>query len=294
MKNKIYKGLLFSSAASFWWGIIGVFYFKHVSFVGPIELVIHRTIWTAFVLAITTTIFSKWNQILEIFSNKKKIFLLFISGILIYGNWSVWIYAVFINKLVDASFGYYIFPIISVFLGAVFFKEKLNKRKIISISLVIISIIYLLIDYKSLHWTGLAVAFLWSAYNLIRKKLNIESDTGLFVESLIITPIVLILFYFIVEKGLNDFTLSNPKNMFWIFLAGPMTIIPLYFYIKAVKLAGLGSSGMIFFITPTCQFLLGIFYYSEPLNLNTLIGFILIWIAVIIYLKDLKENKYND
>ena len=82
--------------------------------------------------------------------------------------------------------------------------------------------------------------------------------------------------------------------MFWIFLAGPMTIIPLYFYIKAVKLAGLGSSGMIFFITPTCQFLLGIFYYSEPLNLNTLIGFILIWIAVIIYLKDLKENKYND
>ena len=91
-----------------------------------------------------------------------------------------------------------------------------------------------------------------------------------------------------------DFSLVNPTIMFFLFLAGPMTVIPLYLYVRSIKLAGLGPSGMVFFITPTCHFLLGIFYYSEPLNLNTLIGFILIWIAVIIYLKDLKENKYND
>jgi chloramphenicol-sensitive protein RarD len=81
--------------------------------------------------------------------------------------------------------------------------------------------------------------------------------------------------------------------MFLLFLAGPMTVIPLYLYIRSIKLAGLGPSGMVFFITPTCQFLLGIFYYEEEFSINKLIGFILIWIAVIIYLRDLKEKKKN-
>jgi len=293
MKNKIYEGILFSASASFWWGVLGVFYFKYTSFAGPVELVIHRTIWTSFVLIITTTIFSKWKIFFKILSNKKKTLLLFLSGFLIYANWSVWIYAVVTNRLIDASFGYYIFPILSVFFGIIFFKEKINKKRTISIGLVIISIIYLLINFKSIPWIGLSVAISWSTYNLVRKKANVESDIGLFIESLFIAPVVLFLFYLIVQKGLNDFTFTNPKVMFLLFLAGPMTVIPLYLYIRAIKLAGLGPSGMVFFITPTCQFLLGIFYYQEEFSVNKLIGFILIWIAVIIYLRDLKEKQKN-
>jgi len=293
MRNKIYEGILFSASASFWWGVLGVFYFKYTSFAGPVELVIHRTIWTSFVLIITTTIFSKWKIFFKILSNKKKTLLLFLSGFLIYANWSVWIYAVVTNRLIDASFGYYIFPILSVFFGIIFFKEKINKKRTISIGLVIISIIYLLINFKSIPWIGLSVAISWSTYNLVRKKANVESDIGLFIESLFIAPVVLFLFYLIVQKGLNDFTFTNPKVMFLLFLAGPMTVIPLYLYIRAIKLAGLGPSGMVFFITPTCQFLLGIFYYQEEFSVNKLIGFILIWIAVIIYLRDLKEKQKN-
>ena len=293
MRNKIYEGILFSATASFWWGVLGVFYFKYTSFAGPVELVIHRTIWTSFVLIITTTIFSKWKIFFKILSNKKKTLLLFLSGFLIYANWSVWIYAVVTNRLIDASFGYYIFPILSVFFGIIFFKEKINKKRTISIGLVIISIIYLLINFKSIPWIGLSVAISWSTYNLVRKKANVESDIGLFIESLFVAPVVLFLFYLIVQKGLNDFTFTNPKVMFLLFLAGPMTVIPLYLYIRAIKLAGLGPSGMVFFITPTCQFLLGIFYYQEEFSVNKLIGFILIWIAVIIYLRDLKEKQKN-
>ena len=255
MKNKIYEGILFSASASFWWGVLGVFYFKYTSFAGPVELVIHRTIWTSFVLIITTTIFSKWKIFFKILSNKKKTLLLFLSGFLIYANWSVWIYAVVTNRLIDASFGYYIFPILSVFFGIIFFKEKINKKRTISIGLVIISIIYLLINFKSIPWIGLSVAISWSTYNLVRKKANVESDIGLFIESLFIAPVVLFLFYLIVQKGLNDFTFTNPKVMFLLFLAGPMTVIPLYLYIRAIKLAGLGPSGMVFFITeanPRC------------------------------------------
>ena len=297
MKNKIFnhenlfKGVIYSGSGSFWWGVIGVIYFKHVSFVGPIELVIHRTIWTSLILLFTTTFFSKWNLFLEIVSNKKKLFILFCTGILIFSNWSVWIYAVATNRIIDASFGYFIFPIISVLLGFLFFGEKLNKKRIVSIILVIISIIYLLFSFKSIPWVGLAVAFLWSIYNLLRKKINVDTDVGLFIESLFILPFALIIFYFLVKNNVNDFKLSNPSLMLLLFLAGPMTVIPLFLYIKGVAISGLGPSGMIFFIAPTGQFLLGFYLYNELFTVDKLISFILIWIAVIVYLKDLYQKK---
>ena len=291
MNKKILNGILLGAAGSFWWGLLGVFYFKKVSFAGPLELVVHRTIWTAFFLAVTTTFYSRWSLFTNICKKKNKLFILFICGLLIFANWSVWIYAVVVNKLVDASFGYYIFPIISVFFGYVFFNEKLNISRIFSISLVLISIIYFLINVQSVPFIGLSVAFTWSAYNILRKKIKVEADIGLLIESIFLTPIALVIFYFIAKKGLNDFSLSDPKTMFWLFIAGPMTVIPLYLYIKGVELAGLGSTGMIFFITPTCQFLLGIFYYGEIFDINKLIGFIFIWIAVIIYLRDIYQGK---
>ncbi len=171
MKNKLLNGIIFSSAGSFWWGIIGVFYFKQVSFAGPVELVVHRTIWTAFILFLSISLYSRWHLFFEILNNRKKLFMLFISGLLIFINWFTWIYAVVTNRLVDASFGYYIFPILSVLFGFVFFDEKLNKGKIISIFLVLISIIYLLFNFKSIPWIGLVLAIIWSTYNLLRKKL---------------------------------------------------------------------------------------------------------------------------
>ena len=285
------KGIVYSGLGSFWWGVIGVIYFKYVSFVGPIELVIHRSIWTALILFFTTTFFSKWNLFLEIFFDKKKLFILFITGILIFANWSVWIYAVTTNRIIDASFGYFIFPIISVLFGYLFFDEKLNKKRIISIILVMISIIYLLFNFKSIPWVGLAVAFFWSIYNLLRKKINVDTDIGLFVESLFILPFAIIIFYFLVKNNVNDFTLSNPSLMLLLFFAGPMTVIPLFLYVKGVSLSGLGPSGMIFFIAPTGQFLLGFFFYNELFSVEKLISFIFTWIAVIIYLKDLNQKQ---
>ena len=291
MKKKIINGIFYSSAGSFWWGVIGVFYFKYVSFAGTVELVVHRSIWTAFILFLSIIFYSRWRYFFEILNNKKKLFILFITGLLIFINWFTWIYAVVTNRLIDASFGYYIFPILSVLFGFIFFNEKLNKNRIMSIILVLISIVYLLFNFKAIPWIGLTVAITWSTYNLLRKKVNVKTDIGLLIETIFFVPVALILFYFISQKGLNDFTFSKPGIMFLLFLAGPVTVIPLYLYLRGVELAGLGTSGMIFFITPTGQFLLGIFYFNEIFNIHKLIGFIFIWIAVIIYLKDLNQNK---
>ena len=135
------------------------------------------------------------------------------------------------------------------------------------------------------------MALLWSIYNLLRKKINVETDLGLLIESLFILPISIIFFYFIVKTNQNDFSLNNPQLMALIFITGPITVIPLFLYIKGVELAGLGTSGMVFFITPTAQFLLGFFYFNEIFSYQKLISFILIWIAVFIYLKDLYGNN---
>ena len=291
MKKNILYGILFGVSASFWWGVIGVFYFKSVSFAGPIELVAHRAIWTSFLLLVTTTLYSKWHDTILILKDLKKTLLLLLTGLLIFANWSTWIYAVVTNKLVDASFGYYMMPILSVFFGILFLKEPYNKQKILSVSLVIISVIYLFFNFKSVPWVGLIVAFTWSTYSLLRKKINVQADLGLLIESTFVAPVALFIFYIISLDGNNFFSLSDPVTSFWLFLAGAMTVIPLFLFLKGIELAGLGTSGMIFFITPTCQFLLGTFYFDEFFDFNKLVGFVIIWIAVAIYLYDLTRGK---
>ena len=285
------KGIISSSSGSLFWGFLGTVYFQYISFIGFFEVVVHRSIWTLVILVITTTLFKKWKLFKKIFLDIKKIIILFITGLLILGNWTLWIYAVSTDKIIDASFGYFIFPIISVFLGFLFLKEKLNKKRIISILLVVISSLYLLLNISSLPWAGFGMAFFWSTYNLLRKKILVDTDIGLLIESLFILPIVAITLYFIVTTNNNDFNFEDLGLASLIILAGPMTLIPLFLYVKGVELVGLGPSGMVFFITPTAQFLLGFFYFNEPFSNQKFISFIFIWIAVFIYLKDLYENN---
>ena len=292
MNKDFNKGLLLTSLGSFWWGFIGVIYFEYVSFIGHIELVVHRCLWTTLMLILTTTFISKWKIFFKIAIIKKNLIYLFISGALIFINWAIWIYAVATERIIDASFGYFIMPIISVLLGKIFFKEQLNNKRIFSVILVIISILFIIFfNLKSLPWVGLIVAFSWAFYNLVRKKINVDTDIGLLIESFFIFPFALIAFYLIYKNGLNDFNLSNPGLRLFLILAGPMTVIPLFLYVRGVELIGLGPTGMIFYITPTLQFIMGYFYYNESFSLVKFISFIIIWIAVIIYLKDLYENN---
>ena len=292
MNSQFNKGLLLTSLGSFWWGFIGVIYFEYVSFIGHIELVVHRCLWTAIMLILTTSLLYKWKIFFNEIKNIKKLLGLFISGFLIFINWSIWIYAVATNRIIDASFGYFIMPIISVLLGYFFFNERLNRERIISILLVLISILILIFySLKSLPWVGLIVALSWAFYNLVRKKIQIDTDIGLLIESLYIFPFALFVFYLISKNGLNDFSLDNPGLSFLLLLAGPMTVIPLFLYVRGVELIGLGPTGMIFYITPTLQFILGYFYYNEDFSLIKFLSFIIIWIAVVIYLKDLYETN---
>ena len=290
MKKNLFKGISFTVGASIWWGVIGVIYFKFVSFASPIELTIHRTIWTALLLLITTSYYSKWSEFKNVIKRKINILILLITGLLVSLNWFTWLYAVKTNNLLDSALGYYIFPILSVFLGIIFLNEKYNRNKIISVCLVILALLYFLIKLGQIPWIGITVALTFSLYGLIRKKVKVSSDIGLLIETLILTPIALLLFVFLVQHNLNVFSINEPVLSFYLFWAGLMTLIPLFWYTKGFGLIGIGPASMIFFLTPTAQFLLGLYYFNEPLILDELIAFIFIWIAVIIYLNELRKE----
>ena len=290
MKKIFLHGSLLTISASLWWGIIGVIYFKFVSFANPIELVVHRTLWTALLLLITTFLFSKWKIFFKTIKRIKNIILLFISGFLVMINWLTWLYAISVNKLVDASFGYYIFPLFSVFFGIIFLKESCNRNKFFAIILVFSSIVYLILQYRVLPLVGLTVAVTFSVYGLIRKKINIEADIALLIETLLLSPFAIIAFLYLVKFNLNVFSFSEIKLSFYLLWTGPMTLIPLYLYTRGLHLVGIGPASMIFFATPSSQFLLGTLVYGETVDVHKLISFILVWIAVFIYLNEIRKE----
>ena len=169
MQQKQLSGIFYAAFASLWWGVVGTIFFKFVSFASFIELTVHRTIWTAVLLIFTTSFYKKWPEFIKIFKKRKNQLLLFSSGLLVSINWGTWLYAVSVNRLLDSSLGYYIYPIISVFLGRIFLGEKLNKNQLIAIMLVVISLFYFLLKLGELPWIGLTVATTFSSYGLIRK-----------------------------------------------------------------------------------------------------------------------------
>ena len=290
MQQNQLKGIFLTISASLWWGILGVIYFKFINFANPIEVIIHRTIWTALLLIIAIAYQKKIKLMFKTFKNFKHISLLAVSGTLVMINWLTWVYALSIDKLLDASLGYYIYPILSVFFGIIFLNEKTNFKKLLSIFFVFVALLWLLIHFGSIPWIGLTVAISFSLYSLIRKKINIPSDIGLLCETLILTPFALIAFYYLSVNNLNIFSFDKPLLSFYLFWAGLMTLVPLYLYIRGFEIVGIGTASMIFFLTPTSQFLMGHYIYNEPLDINKLIAFIFIWISVIIYLNEIRKE----
>ena len=290
MQQRQLSGIFYAAFASLWWGVVGTIFFKFVSFASFIELTVHRTIWTAVLLFLTTSIYKKWPEFLKIIKKKKNQYLLFISGLLVSINWGTWLYAVSVNRLLDSSLGYYIYPIISVFLGKIFLNEKLNRNQFIAVILVIISLFYFLLKLGELPWIGLTVAITFSLYGLIRKKIKVSSDIGLFIETLLISPIAIIIFIYLMKLNMNIFSYDEPLLSFYLFWSGFMTLVPLFLYTLGFKIIGIGPASMILFLTPTSQFLLGISYFGEVLTLERFLGFMIIWIAVIIYLNELRKQ----
>jgi len=292
INNSFYKGVFYTSLASIFWGIPQPLFFNEIRFIPAIEVAIHRGVWSFLLLFIILIIFGKINDFFFIFYSFKKILILSVTAILISINWTGFILAVSINRVQDGSMGYYITPMISIVLGYLFLKEKISIPKLISIIMMLCAIIYLVLSLKIFPFIAILIATTWAIYGLLRKLIDVRAEIGLLYESAFIALIAGPYLIYLNFQGSGFFLNHSSTTSIFLILTGLITTIPLFLFNQGIKFIPLGFAGVIFYLAPTFHFITSVFILNENLSLTKLVSFIIIWIAVIIFIIDiLKEEK---
>ena len=282
MKSNKMKGYFITFLAYFIWGVLPI-YWKMIKHVPPLEVLVHRILWTLLILIIINLL--KYRSYLtDTFRNNKNLKYIFLSALLIGTNWYLFIYAISINRILDASLGYYINPLVSVLLGIIFLKEKLPREQIISVVLASIGVLYMTFNYGRLPIISLALAFSFAFYSLIRKKINLKTIPALLLETSIVLPIFIIIF----AKSINSFAdivffHTDTMTVILLIFAGVVTLVPLALFGQGVTMIPLKSVGFLQYIAPTFMLVLGTLIYGEVFTITHLVSFTFIWLALGIY-----------
>lgn len=291
MKTNFIKGIIFACVAALWWGMPQPLFFDEINYIPSLEVAMHRGVWSFFVLFFSLVIFSEIKDFFKLFKSSKKIIILTITSLLIAINWLSFIYSVSINKVQDASLGYFLTPMISISLGYFILNENLNTRKIISVSLMLLACFILFTSLDSFPYLALLIGTTWGVYGLLRKQIEVSPATGLLYESGLITLIALPYLIYLnhLEIGYFSFNLSYISVM--LFLTGIVTIIPLFFFNLGLRYTTLSLAGVLFYIAPSFHFITSVFILGENLVNEKFIAFIIIWVGVIIFIYDVAKNS---
>jgi len=279
------KGVLFGLSAYLWWGF-AVIYFKSVSHVPPEEVLCHRVVWSLILLAVLMSFQKHWPEVRKTASSLKTVLTLLTTAILVGGNWYVFIWAISHDQVVEASLGYYINPMVSVFLGFIFLRERLRPLQWISVALALIGVAYLTIGYGRFPWIALLLAFTFAFYGLLRKTALVESMAGLTVETAFLSPLALGYLIYLAFTGNLLFLDHSIDTDLLLILSGVITALPLLWFAHAARRISLASVGFLQYVAPSIQLLLGIIIYCEPFTQQHLITFAIIWTALFIYSAD--------
>lgn len=263
------------------WGFFPI-YFKLLNEAPALQIMTHRVTWS-FVFLFLLVVLRKELRILITKLNKKILLIYMIAGVLLAGNWFTYVWGVNAGYVIETSLGYFINPLVSVVLGMVFLKEKLRPLQWVPIILATAGVIYLTISYGSLPWIALVLAFSFGFYGLIKKIAPLPSLQGLTIET---AAVFLPAFGFLLFSEFNHsgaFGHINPTVTFLLALSGVVTAIPLILFASGTPKVPLITVGILQYVAPTIQFLIGVFLYHEPFTQGRLIGFSLIWLALVIF-----------
>lgn len=279
------QGYIYAVLAFVFWGLVPI-YFKLISTVSATEILAHRIIWSVALLFGMMFLSRQFGAFRLLIKDIHKIKYLVLSAFLVSLNWLVFIWAVGHNMIAESSLGYYINPLVNFALGIIFFKDRPSFWQKIAIALAFIAIFYQVITLGSVPIVSLLLAFSFAFYGLIRKQINLPSMTGLYIETLILFPVALLYFGYLVNTNDNAFVFP-PNAISWLLtLAGVITVIPLLWFNAAATRISLVHLGFFQYIGPTVSFLLAIFVYDEVLVPEKLTSFVLIWIALAIFSVD--------
>lgn len=275
-------GFLNGLGAFVLWGFLPI-YWKLIAEVPAVETLAHRVVWSLLFLLLVLAVTRNWGWLRPVLSDKRKMGLTLLASVLLSINWGLYIWAVNIGEILSASLGYYINPLLSVLIGVLVFKERLRVFQWIAIAIAAGGVLWLTWSYGQLPWIGLSLAASFGVYGALKKMAVLGSIEGLTVETAgVFLPALGYLIY-LAATGTGSFIAAGPFTSWVLAGTGLATAIPLLLFAGAAQKIPLSMVGMMQYIAPTIQLLIGVFMYAEPFPAERQVGFAFIWAALILF-----------
>ena len=275
------KGAVAMVLASIIWGLSAIYY-KQLSGIPPVEVLCHRTLWSVIVFIFILRLQDRLQDLKLVFQNKKLILGLFWAAAMISINWFFFIWSVHNDRATEASFGYYIFPLVAVLFGLIFFKEQLSLMKWCSVFLAIFAVTTLAISQNILPFVALVLSVTFGIYGALKKQINLGPVLSVTTEVILLLPLAITFLLYWHSSGFGSFGKDIETTSLLIF-SGPMTAVPLMLFSYAARRVQMTSLGIIQYLNPSLQFLVAVFIFAEPFGVSQGIAFGLIWLALFIY-----------
>ncbi|GHJ50536.1 protein RarD [Catellatospora sp. TT07R-123] len=285
MVSELRLGYLYGLGAYIMWGFFPA-YFKLLRPSGPFEVLAHRVVWSVLFMIILLSAVRGWRRIAELRHRPATLAGVALAGVLIGVNWATYIWAVNINRVVETSLGYFITPLVVIVAGVVILHERLRTAQWAAVGIGTVAVLVLTVDYGHPPWVALILAFSFSMYGLVKKRLGLPATDGLFVESAVLSlPALALLIWYARHDQLTFGHLSTGHSLL-LAAAGALTAIPLLMFAGAANRLPLVSLGMLQYVAPTLQLALGVFLFHEPMPPVRLFGFGLVWVALAVFTWD--------
>jgi chloramphenicol-sensitive protein RarD len=281
------RGILAALGAFGIWAIFPVYFNQFGPRVSPWEILLHRVIWTEVFLLGFILLSRRLDRVLALLKRPKVLIALAGSALAVGGNWATFIWAVTHAEILQSSLGYYINPLLNVFLGYCFLGERLQPMQRIAVAIAAAGVLISLIGYGDVPWLALLMAGCFGLYGLIRKQVDVDSVTGLMVEALLLSPIAVVWLAVMVTRGETVFLRAGAHIDLLLIGGGIMTILPLLLFVVAAKRLKLATVGLMQYIAPTGHFLIGVYLYGEPFTAADAVTFGCIWTGLALYTADL-------
>ncbi|MEZ9233908.1 EamA family transporter RarD [Shewanella sp. 10N.286.52.A9] len=284
------KGIVLAICAYCLWGIAPL-YFKLLSEVSALETLAHRVVWSFIFIIILMQFLGGFSRLTTLLKKPKQLLVLALTSVLIAANWLIFIWAINNDQMLDASLGYFINPLFNVLLGMVFLSERLRKLQWAAVALASIGVLIQLISFGSIPLVSLALAASFGFYGLLRKKVNIDAKTGLLVETAILLPIALGYLALTLDTASANMLTNDMTMNLTLIAAGIVTTVPLLCFAGAAMRIPLSMLGFFQYIGPSIMFILAIFLYKEPFDIEKGITFGFIWSALVVFTTDMALQR---
>lgn len=278
-------GTLYALSAFILWGLYPI-YFKWLGGIPPLQIVSHRVIWIVVLLGGFLLLAGRWNTVRRVFADKRLLSTVVLTAMFISGNWLVYIWAVLNDRVLEGSLGYFINPLVNVFLGVVFLRERLRPLAWIAVGLTAVGIAFPVVSLGELPWVSLFLGFSFGFYGLIRKLAPVDAFAGLFCETLVVLPLALGFLAWVTWTGESLFLTQGLGTDLALVSTGLATAAPLVLFALAAKRMAYTTIGFFQYLAPSMHFVFGVWLYHEPLGWQRGVTFVCIWVALALYSVD--------